>query len=154
MSAHEGALGAPPSSSCPQKARGGTESPPKSRKPAVAMRFEEILEDVGGFSKFQLLVLGILCIPRAILPLHFLLHNFASATPAHHCAPGPAAGPNSSRPDAGTQSSCGVDDRPTGGNLTQESRPGGLCPQGYVYDQSQFSSTTATEVSPSPPLPL
>ncbi|KAK5898956.1 hypothetical protein CesoFtcFv8_008485 [Champsocephalus esox] len=50
------------------------------------MRFEEILDKVGGFSRFQFLILFILCLPRFILPLHFLLHNFVSATPPHHCA--------------------------------------------------------------------
>ncbi|XP_077380091.1 solute carrier family 22 member 7a [Festucalex cinctus] len=108
------------------------------------MRFEDILHEVGGFSSFQFLVLSILCLPRAILPLHFLLHNFVSATPAHRCAPGPGA-PSLTLADAGAGSSCAVDDGPMGGNLTREKNRTGFCPHGYVYDRSEFSSTTATE---------
>ncbi|XP_074485909.1 solute carrier family 22 member 7a [Sebastes fasciatus] len=122
------------------------------------MRFEEILDDVGGFSKFQFLVLSILCLPRAILPLHFLLHNFISATPPHRCALGsPEDGDGallSSEPEAlalriplqenGSFSSCRVYDPP----LTFDLGPGNVtarCTHGWIYDKSQFSSTTATE---------
>ncbi|XP_049575600.1 solute carrier family 22 member 7a [Syngnathus scovelli] len=131
----------------PQKAHQGErplQSQPtaRQRSPAVAMRFEEILDDVGGFSTFQLLVLSILCLPRAILPLHFLLHNFVSATPAHRCALGP--GPlDWSQADA--RSSCAIDDGSTNGNLTGRHNRTGLCPHGYSYDRSEFASTTATE---------
>ncbi|XP_061626965.1 solute carrier family 22 member 7a [Phyllopteryx taeniolatus] len=114
------------------------------------MSFEEILNDVGGFSNFQFLVLSILCLPRAILPLHFLLHNFVSATPAHRCALRSRAGhlgtPDFTRPDDGIWSSCGIYDAElTTGNLTREKNWTGPCPHGYVYDRSEFSSTTATE---------
>ncbi|XP_054635358.1 solute carrier family 22 member 7a [Dunckerocampus dactyliophorus] len=115
------------------------------------MRFEEILDDVGGFSRFQVLVLSILCLPRAILPLHFLLHNFVSATPAHHCALGSRGAdepepfpPAIPRLDDGTLSSCSIYEDPAASNLT---RTNGTtpCPRGWVYDQSEFTSTTATE---------
>ncbi|XP_068583341.1 solute carrier family 22 member 7a [Cebidichthys violaceus] len=122
------------------------------------MVFEEILDDVGGFSKFQFLLLSILCLPRAILPLHFLLHNFISATPPHRCAlgspeDGGAAAPGFD-PEAlalriplqndGSFSSCRVYDP----QLAFDLGPGNRtepCPHGWIYDQSQFSSTTATE---------
>nr|XP_029137964.1 solute carrier family 22 member 7-like [Labrus bergylta] len=122
------------------------------------MRFEEILDDVGGFSRFQFMILLILCLPRAILPLHFLLHNFVSATPSHRCAlAGPDDGDGVSqsadpgslalripRQEDGSFSSCRVYDPPLSpdfdqGNMTAP------CPHGWIYDQSQFSSTTATE---------
>lgn len=116
----------------------------------VNMRFEEVLEDVGGFSKFQVLVVSILCFPRIILPLHFLLHNFISATPPHRCA---LRGPEEPdlealdlripRQDNGSFSSCRVYSPPS--ELLQRNRTE-PCPQGWVYDRSQFSSTTASEV--------
>ncbi|XP_061685321.1 solute carrier family 22 member 7a isoform X2 [Syngnathoides biaculeatus] len=116
------------------------------------MRFEEILNDVGGFSNFQFLILSILCLPRAILPLHFLLHNFVSATPAHRCDLGNQTGhpgPGNQdfiSPGDGARSSCGVyDAEPTAGNVTREKNWTGPCPNGYVYDRSEFTSTTATE---------
>ncbi|XP_015260144.1 PREDICTED: solute carrier family 22 member 7-like [Cyprinodon variegatus] len=122
------------------------------------MRFEEILDDIGGFSKFQFLLLSILCLPRAILPLHFLLHNFISATPPHHCSLGILTKRNeslwSSDPetvaffipyqDDGSFSSCRVYSTPQTSNSSQENRTV-VCPNGWTYDKSQFSSTTASE---------
>nr|XP_057928032.1 solute carrier family 22 member 7a [Doryrhamphus excisus] len=108
------------------------------------MRFEEVLDDVGGFSWYQVLVLSILCLPRAILPLHFLLHNFVSATPAHHCAGEEAESEPIPRLNDDTSSSCSIYEDPAASNLTWTNRtiP---CPHGWVYDQSEFTSTTATE---------
>ncbi|XP_049428124.1 solute carrier family 22 member 7a [Epinephelus fuscoguttatus] len=122
------------------------------------MRFEEVLDDVGGFSKFQFVLLFILCFPRAILPLHFLLHNFVSATPPHRCALGsPEDGDGVSlssdperlalripRQDDDSLSSCRVYDPPLTSGLNPQNRTA-PCPHGWIYDQSQFSSTTATE---------
>ncbi|KAM4584165.1 solute carrier family 22 member 7a [Odontesthes bonariensis] len=122
------------------------------------MRFEEILDDIGGFCKFQFLLLTILCLPRAILPLHFLLHNFISATPPHRCLlripeerNGSSWGSDSEvlalripRQDDGSFSSCRVYDSPLTSNLSQTNRTI-ICPHGWIYDQSQFSSTTSSE---------
>ncbi|XP_060889875.1 solute carrier family 22 member 7a [Labrus mixtus] len=120
------------------------------------MRFEEILDDVGGFSRFQFMILLILCLPRAILPLHFLLHNFVSATPSHRCAlagpddgVSPSADPGSlalriPRQEDGSFSSCRVYDPPLSPDFDQGNMSA-PCPHGWIYDQSQFSSTTATE---------
>ncbi|KAM4594521.1 solute carrier family 22 member 7a [Fundulus diaphanus] len=122
------------------------------------MRFEEILDDIGGFSKFQFLLLSILCLPRAILPLHFLLHNFISATPPHHCSLRILESRNesvwSSGPetlaswlpyqDDGSFSSCRVYSNPQTSNLSQDNRTV-ICPDGWTYDKSQFSSTTSSE---------
>ncbi|XP_074554976.1 solute carrier family 22 member 7a [Halichoeres trimaculatus] len=122
------------------------------------MRFEEILDDVGGFSRFQFMILLILCLPRAILPLHFLLHNFVSATPPHRCAltspedgdrVSPSADPGSlalriPRQEDGSFSSCRVYDPPLTPDLDQGNTTA-PCPHGWIYDQSQFSTTTASE---------
>ncbi|KAF6718912.1 Solute carrier family 22 member 7 [Oryzias melastigma] len=122
------------------------------------MRFEEILDDVGGFSKFQFLLLIILCLPRAILPLHFLLHNFISATPPHRCSLGSPEDSNGSswevdpevlalripREEDGSFSSCRVFEAPLSSNL---SRANGTvaCQHGWTYDHTQLSSTTSSE---------
>ncbi|KAK2817567.1 hypothetical protein Q5P01_025758 [Channa striata] len=116
------------------------------------MRFEDILDDIGGFSRYQFLLLSILCFPRVLLPLHFLLHNFASATPPHHCAVSSLGG--SPRPevlalwiprqDNGSFSSCSIYDPPLTSDLDQSNRTA-PCAHGWTYDHSQFSSTTVTE---------
>ncbi|XP_014912757.1 solute carrier family 22 member 7a isoform X1 [Poecilia latipinna] len=122
------------------------------------MRFEEILSNIGGFSRFQFFMLSILCLPRAILPLHFLLHNFISATPPHHCSLSKLEKSNDSawspdpetlalwipQHDDGSLSSCRVYNSPQTSNLSQENTTM-ICPDGWTYDKSQFSSTTASE---------
>ncbi|KAI2659107.1 Solute carrier family 22 member 7 [Labeo rohita] len=131
------------------------------------MRFEDILHEIGGFNKFQFLVLYILWLPRIILPLHFLLHNFISGVPPHHCALPHLDGTEKDSAEVsaqimglgiprnadGSYSSCKMyplpmDFDPNGdlslvyGNQSNVSVP---CQHGWVYDHSQFISTTATE---------
>ncbi|KAJ8002193.1 hypothetical protein DPEC_G00177280 [Dallia pectoralis] len=121
------------------------------------MSFDEILDQVGGFSKFQFVMLLVLCLPRIILPLHFLLHNFLSGVPPHHCALGVAGDEHQSladpealalrvpRNDDGSLNSCTAFYTPLDpGNYTNVS-VSVLCQYGWVYDRSQFISTTATE---------
>nr|XP_046167255.1 solute carrier family 22 member 7a [Oncorhynchus gorbuscha] len=125
------------------------------------MRFEEVLDEVGGFSKFQFLVLHLLCLPRVILPLHFLLHNFISGVPPHHCALGiPGDGSETladpmtlalrvPREADGSFSSCRAFATPVTldlgySNYTNVSMSV-PCQDGWVYDRSQFTSTTATQ---------
>ncbi|XP_022359427.1 solute carrier family 22 member 7 isoform X2 [Enhydra lutris kenyoni] len=131
------------------------------------MRFEELLEQVGGFGPFQLCNVALLALPRVLLPMHFLLPVFLAAVPAHRCAL-PGAPSNFSHQDAwleahlprepdGTLSSClyfthsqalpnttfwGADQSP--GQLEGEPSTA-PCPQGWDYDRSEFSSTIVTE---------
>ncbi|KAI5766859.1 unnamed protein product [Gulo gulo] len=131
------------------------------------MRFEELLEQVGGFGPFQLRNVALLALPRVLLPMHFLLPIFLAAVPAHRCVL-PGAPANFSHEDAwleahlprepdGTLSSClyfthsqalpnttfwGAGQSP--GQLEGEPSTA-PCPQGWDYDRSEFSSTIATE---------
>ncbi|KAA0707601.1 Tau-tubulin kinase 1 [Triplophysa tibetana] len=143
----------------------------RSTIPTGTMRFEEILEEVGGFKKFQFMLLSILWLPRIILALHFLLHNFISGVPPHHCAlpylkDSYAVGTAENNPAVsqilafgiplnkdGSYSSCKMYPLPMGfdpdgdinhlyGNRSNVSVP---CQHGWVYDRSQFTSTTASE---------
>uniref|UniRef100_A0A8C6U796 Solute carrier family 22 member 7a n=1 Tax=Neogobius melanostomus TaxID=47308 RepID=A0A8C6U796_9GOBI len=102
------------------------------------MRFEDILDDVGGFHRFQFLVMSVLCLPRLTLALHFLLHNFISAVPDHRCAPGPSGDALDLTPARRTVSP-GVCEINGPDNSTMS------CPHGWVYNQTYFLSTTATE---------
>ncbi|XP_028676062.2 solute carrier family 22 member 7-like isoform X1 [Erpetoichthys calabaricus] len=121
------------------------------------MRFEELLSEVGGFSWFQLRIVLLLCIPRIILPFHFLLHNFISAVPSHRCSLYPSE--NASTFYMDTERLKGSIPREADGSLSscraflpQQSTnasegPSALlpCQYGWVYDKSQLTSTTATE---------
>ncbi|XP_063774830.1 solute carrier family 22 member 7-like [Pseudophryne corroboree] len=126
------------------------------------MRFEDVLSEVGVFGKFQILSLLILCLPRVILPLHFLLHIFISAVPPHHCAIPNLENPgNLSQEDLlliyipreadGTFSSCTMYSQAQPHlllNRSQQTVNESLvqgCHHGWTYDVSVFSSTTVTE---------
>lgn len=104
------------------------------------MRFEEVLDDVGGFHRFQFLVMSILCLPRLTLALHFLLHNFISAVPEHRCA----------EPEEGLIRDLDLD--PARRTAAQDSclvlgpdNSTAACPYGWIYNRTDFTSTTATE---------
>uniref|UniRef100_A0A669P7C2 Uncharacterized protein n=1 Tax=Phasianus colchicus TaxID=9054 RepID=A0A669P7C2_PHACC len=129
------------------------------------MKFEDLLLETGGFGRFQILILLILCLPRINLPMHFLLHNFLAATPPHHCAiPHQEEFVNLTteeillisipREPDGTFRSCEMFSQPQfhlllnsslqpdNDSVTQD------CQYGWVYDHSQFTSTISTEVTP------
>ncbi|KAJ4944947.1 hypothetical protein JOQ06_013486 [Pogonophryne albipinna] len=49
------------------------------------MKFENILADIDGFGRFQMMIIVISFIGRFTLPCHFMLNNFVAAVPSHHC---------------------------------------------------------------------
>ncbi|XP_023575477.1 solute carrier family 22 member 7 isoform X2 [Octodon degus] len=131
------------------------------------MGFEELLDQVGGFGPFQLWTLALTALPRILLPLHFFLPVFLAAVPSHHCAL-PDTPANISHQDLwleahlpreqdGTFSSCFYFAHPRAllnSTLWREVQsPGELeagastvpCSQGWEYDNSELSSTIATE---------
>ncbi|XP_042316696.1 solute carrier family 22 member 7-like [Sceloporus undulatus] len=126
------------------------------------MKFEELLEEVDGFGKYQILVFLMLCLPRLVIPMHFLLHNFISAVPSHHCAiPAFAGISNLSQEEVfhvsvprepdGTWSPCKMFSRPQLHLLANSSlkldntTSVQNCQQGRIYNSEQYVSTTATE---------
>ncbi|XP_054844627.1 solute carrier family 22 member 7-like isoform X3 [Eublepharis macularius] len=126
------------------------------------MNFEDILQEAGSFGKFQIFMLFLLCLPRFILPFHFLLHNFLAAIPSHHCAiPHQEQFANLTEEEVlliniprdfeGAFSSCEMFSEPQFHlllNATQEPANTSSvqsCQHGWVYDQSQFTSTVATQ---------
>ncbi|XP_077341587.1 solute carrier family 22 member 7-like [Lithobates pipiens] len=125
------------------------------------MTFDDLLIEAGGFGRFQVIVLLILCIPRLIIPLHFLQHVFISAVPPHHCAISTQRNPgNLSQEDLlfinipqeqdGTFSSCKMYSQPQPHlilNKSQTINGSGVqsCDQGWEYDLSTYSSTTVTQ---------
>ncbi|KFQ05008.1 Solute carrier family 22 member 7, partial [Leptosomus discolor] len=126
------------------------------------MKFEDLLLEIGGFGRFQILILFILCLPRINLPMHFLLHNFLAATPSHHCAiPHQEAFVNLTmeevllisipRESDGTFRPCEMFSQPQFQLLLNSSlQPENNsiiqhCQHGWVYDHSQFTSTISTQ---------
>ncbi|XP_068025854.1 solute carrier family 22 member 7 [Melanerpes formicivorus] len=126
------------------------------------MKFEDLLLEVGGFGRFQALILFSLCLLRINLPMHFLLHNFLAATPSHRCAiPHREAFVNLTaeevllvsipREPDGTFRSCEMFSQPQfhlllNSSLQPEnSSSTQQCQHGWVYDRSQFTSTISTQ---------
>lgn len=128
------------------------------------MKFENILEEINGFGPFQIVLLILLWTPRIVLPCHFLLNIFIAAVPPHHCD-------ISTLDDGGLLENLTKEQRLTVSipvredgsfkscemfaepqlHLMDNSSDGEYlptmhCQSGWVYDNSTFTSTLATEV--------
>lgn len=127
------------------------------------MRFENVLDDVDGFGRFQMMIIALSFLGRFTLPCHFLLNNFIAAVPAHHCdfssldSGGSFANLSQAErlivsiplePD-GAPSSCRMFLEPqyhlllNGSNGTNV--PTAPCQNGWVYDNSTFKSTLTSQ---------
>ncbi|XP_048119938.1 solute carrier family 22 member 7-like [Alosa alosa] len=127
------------------------------------MKFENLLVELGGFGRHQAMVILLLVIPRLTIPFHFLLNNFIAAVPSHHCdisaleAEGGLE--NLTREqrltvsippqEDGEMSSCQIFSEPQFHLLSNFSNATNLpavpCQSGWVFDNSSFISTLATE---------
>ncbi|XP_031797840.1 solute carrier family 22 member 20 [Sarcophilus harrisii] len=92
-----------------------------------------LLEQVGGWGRFQMVHLAILFVPFAFVGTQGFLQNFTASTPDHHCR-------SPSKPwDAGGQ--LGTCLRPRG-NATNETE---ACLEGWVYNLTTVQATIVTE---------
>ncbi|XP_077586528.1 solute carrier family 22 member 7-like isoform X1 [Stigmatopora nigra] len=98
------------------------------------MSFEGILAEVGSFGPFQGALVALAVIPRIVLPCNFLLNNFIAAVPSHRCRVGPW---DSSANLSDGEKSCQI--------LTGNDSSNTECHYGWIYDNSTFSSTIASE---------
>ncbi|KAE8281020.1 Solute carrier family 22 member 7 Organic anion transporter 2 [Larimichthys crocea] len=127
------------------------------------MKFENILEEIDGFGPFQIALIILLCTPRIVLPCHFLLNNFIAALPPHRCDisalhDGGLFGNLTQEQrltvsvplrENGEPKSCEMFAEPQFQLLDNDSNAADLptvqCQNGWVYDNSSFTSTLATE---------
>lgn len=129
------------------------------------MKFENILAEVDGFGKFQLRTILLMVIPRVSLPFHFLLNNFIAAVPSHYCnissLDDGGVFRNLSQAERlvvsipvqkdGTPNSCQMFAEPQYHLLINSSNitdlPTVPCQNGWMYENTTFKSTLATEVN-------
>uniref|UniRef100_UPI0037E7E50A solute carrier family 22 member 7-like n=1 Tax=Semicossyphus pulcher TaxID=241346 RepID=UPI0037E7E50A len=127
------------------------------------MKFENILEEINGFGPFQIVLLILLWTPRIVLPCHFLLNIFIAAEPAHHCditnlddgglfenlTQEQRLAVSVPVREDGSLKSCEMFAEPQfqllGNRSNSTDMPTVQCQSGWVYDNSTFTSTLATE---------
>uniref|UniRef100_A0A3Q3WBZ5 Solute carrier family 22 member 6 n=1 Tax=Mola mola TaxID=94237 RepID=A0A3Q3WBZ5_MOLML len=127
------------------------------------MKFENILEEIDGFGPFQFAMVVLLIVPRLVLPCHFLLNNFIAELPPHHCnissLDDGGLFRNLTREqrlivsipvrEDGEPESCKMFAEPHFQLLANSSNSTELptvpCQSGWVYDNSAFTSTLATQ---------
>ncbi|XP_044070058.1 solute carrier family 22 member 7-like isoform X2 [Siniperca chuatsi] len=127
------------------------------------MKFENVLEEIDGFGPFQIAIIILLCTPRIVLPCHFLLNNFIAAVPPHRCdistlddgglfrnlTQEQRLTVNVPVREDGDPESCEMFAEPQLQLLANSSNSADLptvqCQSGWVYDNSTFASTLATE---------
>ncbi|XP_047221743.1 solute carrier family 22 member 7-like [Girardinichthys multiradiatus] len=124
------------------------------------MKFENVLDDINGFGKFQIMIIVLSFLGRFTLPCHFMLNNFVAATPAHHCDISSLGDfLNLSQAERiivsvpvetdGSPSSCWMFAKPQYHLLLNSSdvidAPTEPCQNGWVYDNTTFKSTITSE---------
>ncbi|XP_076025533.1 solute carrier family 22 member 7-like [Genypterus blacodes] len=127
------------------------------------MKFESILEEVDSLGPFQLGLIFLLCFPRIVIPCHFLLNNFITFTPPHHCdisalddgwalrnlTPAQSLAVSLPVREDGSPQSCAMFPEPQLQLLSNDSDGARLptvpCQNGWVYNTSIFPPSLSTE---------
>ncbi|XP_056904250.1 solute carrier family 22 member 7-like [Takifugu flavidus] len=129
----------------------------------MKMKFDNILEEVNGLGPFQITLLVLFCIPRIVLPCHFLLNNFIAVLPPHHCDFSSLDSGSHFRNltqeqrltvsipvgENGGPAACKMFAAPQFQLLANSSNSTKLqtlpCPSGWIYDNSTFTSSMVME---------
>uniref|UniRef100_A0A8C7XC48 Solute carrier family 22 member 6 n=1 Tax=Oryzias sinensis TaxID=183150 RepID=A0A8C7XC48_9TELE len=130
------------------------------------MAFSDLLEEVGGFGRYQWLHVTLISLPGLMMASQNLLNNFVSGIPAHHCSlPANQSLLNLSLytqllrafippdPSGNRLDRCSRFVKPqwhllttnSSANISELQTEG--CVDGWTFDQSEFISTTVSEVT-------
>uniref|UniRef100_A0A673GU04 Solute carrier family 22 member 6 n=1 Tax=Sinocyclocheilus rhinocerous TaxID=307959 RepID=A0A673GU04_9TELE len=129
------------------------------------MGFADLLDEVGGFGRFQMIHVALLSIPGLLMASQNLLNNFTAGVPEHHCRiPNITAALNESTAallrafipldSSRTPSKCTrytdaqwhlITDKPSHTNATELQTE--ACAEGWTYDKTEFISSIVSEVS-------
>ncbi|KAM6954384.1 organic cation transporter protein [Aplochiton taeniatus] len=115
------------------------------------MNFDDVLNCIGGFGKFQKILYVWICLPQILLAFHMLVSIFTGAVPPHLCRS--AAGPALldfnfslvSGPDGDPNLSCSILVNHSQVPGLGDSNDSGICQGGWEYSKQTFLSTVATE---------
>ncbi|KAL4601463.1 solute carrier family 22 member 6-A-like [Arapaima gigas] len=151
--------------------------PTQSCSLSVAMGFAEILDEIGGFGRFQLIHVALLSVPGLLMASQNLLNNFTAGMPGHHCAipnrtslalvPNLSLSPLSDTEvlrafiptvDGWKLSKCrryreaqwhlvGANRSIAGGHSNGTGAATETCEDGWTYEKTEFLSTIVTEVN-------
>ncbi|XP_026089965.1 solute carrier family 22 member 6-A [Carassius auratus] len=127
------------------------------------MGFADLLDEVGGFGRFQMIHVTLLSIPGLLMASQNLLNNFTAGVPEHHCRiPNSTASQNQSTAallrafipldSSLSPSRCSrytdaqwhlITDQSTHTNASDLQTE--ACAEGWTYDKTQFISTIVSE---------
>uniref|UniRef100_A0A8C1WUE3 Solute carrier family 22 member 6 n=1 Tax=Cyprinus carpio TaxID=7962 RepID=A0A8C1WUE3_CYPCA len=116
------------------------------------MGFADLLDEVGGFGRFQMIHVTLLSIPGLLMASQNLLNNFTAGVPEHHCRiPNITAALNESTAallrafipldSSLTPSRCSH--RPSHTNASELQTE--ACAEGWTYDKTEFISSIVSE---------
>lgn len=122
------------------------------------MNFDEVLNRIGGFGRFQKTLYVWICLPQIFLAFHMLVSVFTGAVPPHLCRstwpPGDGGGPTLgfNLSIAPGESCTSVQDGPLSQlnhslPITEHSSASNGCTGGWEFSKEVFLSTIVTEVS-------
>lgn len=122
------------------------------------MNFDEVLDRIGGFGRFQKMLYVWICLPQVFLAFHMLVSVFTGAVPPHLCRSawppsdggGPTLGFNFSI--APGESCTSIQDGPLSQlnhslPISEHSSTSNGCTGGWEFSKEVFRSTIVTEVS-------